>query len=292
MSIDVPYRLKICNDRFREYSWPLFVTKSVASSFKSISTNPTTEMETLSLAQYGVVYNVFSFTIASMLGAFAFFVMAKDRVAPKYRISLIASAIVVGIAAYHYFRILGSWEHATEYVNGAYSFNTDLFNDAYRYVDWLLTVPLLVAELILVLAFTREKSEKLLTKLIVAAVAMIALGYPGEGASEASQIILWGVLSTIPFAYILFVLWGEVGKKIKDQSGRVNLLLNNARLLLVATWGFYPITYALPLLGADVGLVGMQIGYAVADVLAKAGFGLLIYAIARNKSVDDGWSYE
>lgn len=249
-------------------------------------------METLSLAQYGVVYNVFSFTIASMLGAFAFFVMAKDRVAPKYRISLIASAIVVGIAAYHYFRILGSWEHATEYVNGAYSFNTDLFNDAYRYVDWLLTVPLLVAELILVLAFTREKSEKLLTKLIVAAVAMIALGYPGEGASEASQIILWGVLSTIPFAYILFVLWGEVGKKIKDQSGRVNLLLNNARLLLVATWGFYPITYALPLLGADVGLVGMQIGYAVADVLAKAGFGLLIYAIARNKSVDDGWSYE
>ena len=208
-------------------------------------------METLSLEQYGVVYNMFSFTIASMLGAFAFFILARERVAPKYRISLIVSAIVVGIAAYHYFRIMGSWEHATEYVNGAYSFNADLFNDAYRYVDWLLTVPLLLAELVLVMGLTRQKSEGLLTKLIFAAIAMIALGYPGEGAAEASSIILWGVLSTIPFAYILYVLWGEVGTVIDEQGGRVGLLLRNARWLLVATWGFYPITYALPLLGAD-----------------------------------------
>ncbi|MGB1374982.1 MAG: bacteriorhodopsin, partial [Rhodothermales bacterium] len=130
-------------------------------------------METLSLEQYGVVYNMFSFTIASMLGAFAFFILARERVAPKYRISLIVSAIVVGIAGYHYFRIMGSWEHATEYVNGAYSFNVDLFNDAYRYVDWLLTVPLLLAELILVMGLSRQKSEGLLTKLIIAATAMI-----------------------------------------------------------------------------------------------------------------------
>ena len=249
-------------------------------------------METLSLEQYGVVYNMFSFTIASMLGAFAFFILARERVAPKYRISLIVSAIVVGIAAYHYFRIMGSWEHATEYVNGAYSFNADLFNDAYRYVDWLLTVPLLLAELVLVMGLTRQKSEGLLTKLIFAAIAMIALGYPGEGAAEASSIILWGVLSTIPFAYILYVLWGEVGTVIDEQGGRVGLLLRNARWLLVATWGFYPITYALPLLGADVGLVGMQIGYAVADVLAKAGFGVLIYIIARNKTENDGSSLD
>ena len=247
-------------------------------------------METLSLEQYGVVYNMFSFTIASMLGAFAFFILARERVAPKYRISLIVSALVVGIAAYHYFRIMGSWEHATQYMDGAYSFNADLFNDAYRYVDWLLTVPLLLVELILVMGLSREKSEGLLTKLTIAAVLMIALGYPGEGAADASAIVLWGVLSTIPFAYILFILWGEVGRVIDQQGGRVSLLLRNARLLLIATWGFYPITYALPLLGADVGLVGMQIGYAIADVLAKAGFGVLIYIIARNKSENEGYS--
>lgn len=260
---------------------------------KHFLNNLTTDiMESLSLAQYGLVYNMFSFTIASMLGAFAFFILARERVAPKYRISLIVSAIVVGIAGYHYFRIMGSWEHATEYVNGAYSFNMDLFNDAYRYVDWLLTVPLLLAELILVMGLSRQKSEGLLTKLIIAATAMIVLGYPGEGAAEANSIILWGVLSTIPFAYILYVLWGEVGQVISEQGGRVGLLLKNARWLLVATWGFYPITYALPLLGADVGLVGMQVGYAIADVLAKAGFGVLIYIIARNKSENDGYSLE
>jgi bacteriorhodopsin len=247
-------------------------------------------METLSLEQFGIVYNMFSFTIASMLGAFAFFILARERVAPKYRISLIVSALVVGIAAYHYFRIMGSWEHATQYMDGAYSFNADLFNDAYRYVDWLLTVPLLLVELILVMGLSREKSEGLLTKLTIAAVLMIALGYPGEGVADAGAIVLWGVLSTIPFAYILFILWGEVGEVIGQQEGRVALLLRNARLLLIATWGFYPITYALPLLGTEVGLVGMQIGYAVADVLAKAGFGVLIYVIARNKSENEGYS--
>ena len=109
-------------------------------------------MDALSVTQYDIVFNALSFTFASMLAAFVFFIIARERVAKRYRISLMVSAIVVGIAAYHYFRILGSWEHAATYVDGAYSFNGDLFNDAYRYVDWLLTVPLLLVELVLVIS--------------------------------------------------------------------------------------------------------------------------------------------
>ncbi|MBT6199997.1 MAG: bacteriorhodopsin [Bacteroidetes Order II. Incertae sedis bacterium] len=247
-------------------------------------------MDALSVTQYDIVFNALSFTFASMLAAFVFFIIARERVAKRYRISLMVSAIVVGIAAYHYFRILGSWEHAATYVDGAYSFNGDLFNDAYRYVDWLLTVPLLLVELVLVMGLASERARKLVIRLSAAAVAMILLGYPGEGATTAQPIVLWGVLSTIPFTYILYVLWGEIGKAIQTHSARVADLMIKARYLLLASWGFYPITYGLPLLGADVGLVGMQVGYAVADVVAKAGFGLLIYAIARNKSEEEGYS--
>lgn len=240
----------------------------------------------LTFSEYSLVYNMFSLTIASMLSAFVFFYMAQSQVAPKYRISLIVSGLVVGIAAYHYFRILQSWEGF--YYEGA------PFNDAYRYVDWLLTVPLLLVELILVLGLSKEKNASMLPKLVIAAAAMIALGYPGEIMADKSDVMyyVWGTLSSIPFFYILWILWGELGKAMEDQAGHVAVLFRNIRLLLIATWGFYPIVYLLPAFGGDAGatVVGIQVGYSIADILAKAGYGVMIYSIARAKSEADGWS--
>lgn len=237
-----------------------------------------------------LVSNMFSFTIASMMAAFVFFYMAQSQVAPKYRMSLIVSGLVVGIAAYHYFRILHSWEG---YVAG-----TNDFNDAYRYVDWLLTVPLLLVELVLVLGLTKDKDNGLLTKLVVAAAAMIALGYPGEimAAEDKTTMFgaygLWGTLSSIPFVYIVWTLWGKLGEAMEGQPERVGVLVRNIRLLLLATWGFYPIVYCLPFLGIDPSgaETAVQVGYTIADVLAKAGYGVMIFAIARAKSEADGWS--
>ncbi len=250
------------------------------------------EMPTLTPGQYALVFNMFSFTIASMLAAFVFFLMAQNRVAPKYRISLMVSALVVGIAAYHYIRITGSWEAAYALVNGEYVFSGEPFNDAYRYVDWLLTVPLLLVELVLVLALTRDKSTPMLTKLVIAATLMIVLGYPGEIATDNMTRAIWGTLSTVPFVYILYVLWVELGKVLKTQPERVQILTRNIRLLLIATWGFYPIAYMGPFfgLGGATGEVIVQVGYTISDVLAKAAFGVMIYAIARAKSEADGWS--
>ena len=138
------------------------------------------DLPTLTAGQYSLTFNMFSFTIAAMLGTFVFLLVAQSRVAPKYRISLIVSALVVGIAAYHYIRILGSWQGAYVLDGMTYVASGAPFNDAYRYVDWLLTVPLLIVELVLVLALAKEIRGNLITKLTIAAVFMIALGYPGE----------------------------------------------------------------------------------------------------------------
>ncbi len=244
----------------------------------------------LTSGQYGLVYNMLSFGVATMFAAFVFFMGSRSDVGAKYRPALLVTAVVVFIAGYHYWRILGSWEASFHLVEGIYKPSGHPFNDAYRYVDWFLTVPLLLVELIAVMNLPKEKSGKLVPRLVLAAAAMIALGYPGEISGDIPTRHLWGIFSTIPFAYILFVLWGELGQQIKSESDRVKELFINTRYLLIATWGFYPIVYALPQFGVDkqTSVVAIQVGYSIADILAKAFYGVMIYRIARAKSEADG----
>lgn len=249
------------------------------------------DLPSLTAGQYSLAFNMFSFSIAAMLATFVFLLVAQNRVAPKYRISLIVSALVVGIAAYHYIRILGSWQGAFVLEGTTYVTSGQPFNDAYRYVDWLLTVPLLVVELVLVLALARELRGSLITKLTIAATLMIALGYPGEISDDNTTRAIWGFLSTIPFVYIVYVLWVQLGGAMDRQPPRVRTLFRNIRLLLLGTWGFYPIVYMAPFLGISGASseVAIQVGYSIADVLAKAGYGIMIYAIARAKSEHEGY---
>jgi bacteriorhodopsin len=249
-------------------------------------------MSELSSSQFSLVYNMLSLTIASMGAAFIFFIVGRSQVGAKYRPALLVSALVVAIACYHYFRIFNSFEGAFALsAAGTYAPTGKPFNDAYRYVDWLLTVPLLLVELIAVMQLKGKESEGLLGKLALAALLMIALGYPGEVIKDDMVMRgIWGALSSIPFVYILYVLWVKLGDAIGKESERVQVLVRNIRLLLLATWGFYPITYMLPMFGIQPtsALVGVQVGYAIADILAKAGYGVMIYAIARAKSEADG----
>jgi bacteriorhodopsin len=163
------------------------------------------------------------------------------------------------------------------------------FNEAYRYVDWLLTVPLLLVEAVAVLALARSEARRLLVRLVPASALMILLGYPGEIATELAPRAIWGALSTIPFLYILYVLFVELTRSIERQPVQVQASIKNLRWLLLASWGFYPIAYLFPMVGfegADA-FVLKQVGYTIADVIAKAAFALLIYKIARLKSFYD-----
>ena len=63
-------------------------------------------------------------------------------------------------------------------------------------------------------------------------------------------------------------------------------LIKQARLLTFASWGFYPLVYMIPYtnLGGGVTETYVQIGYTIADIIAKAGVGVLVYLIAIRKS--------
>jgi bacteriorhodopsin len=248
----------------------------------------------LTQTQFDTVYNFFSFAIASMLFAAIFLLVSQPRVLPRYRTALVISAVVLGIATYHYFRIIESFDAAyvTDAVGGAgiYSLAEGAsFNEAYRYVDWLLTVPLLLVEAVAVLALPRSEARRLLVRLVPASALMIILGYPGELALANGERALWGAASTIPFLYILYVLFVELTKSMDRQPAEVRISVRNLRWLLLASWGFYPIAYMFPMIGFDGAdaFVLRQVGYTIADVVAKAVFALVIYKIARLKSFYD-----
>ncbi len=248
----------------------------------------------LTVGQYQLVYNLLSLAVAAMLASFVFFVLARQQLSASYRPALVISSLVVGIAAYHYLRIFTSWHEAFRLEGGVYKPSGLPFNDAYRYVDWLLTVPLLCAELVAVLNLKKGVRGPLMAKLVIAAALMISLGYPGEVASNSTTRAFWGTLSTVPFVYILYVLWGALSRAAASESAEVKVLFRNTRLLLIGTWGFYPIAYLLPLLGVSPGssLVGLQVGYSIADIAAKCGYGIMIYAIARAKMDASGEGVE
>ena len=243
----------------------------------------------LSVGQFGLVSNVFSLAIAAMLASFIFFLLSRQQLSVAYRPAMIMSSLVVVIAGYHYLRIYDSWQHAYHLVNGVYVPTGQPFNDAYRYVDWILTVPLLCAELVAVMNLKAGVRGPLMGRLVIAAALMVGLGYPGEVSSDSTTRIVWGLLSTVPFIYILYALWSELSRASGQESAEVKVLLRNTRLLLLATWGFYPIAYLMPLLGiGSSATVALQVGYSVADILAKCGYGVMIYAIASAKMAANG----
>ena len=249
------------------------------------------DLPVLTPGQFDLIYNGFSLAIAAMGAGFLYFILSRGQVAPAYRTALTVSALVVAIAFYHYLRIFESWAAAYVLEGGAYVSTGKPFNDAYRYVDWLLTVPLLLVEAVLVLRLAKGAGG-MIARLSIAAVLMIVTGYPGEVSSDTATRLIWGTISTIPFLYILYVLWVELGKSLATQPPKVRVLVRNLRLLLLASWGVYPIAYLAPVLGFDGAgaAVALQTGYTLADIIAKPLFGAMIVWIAIEKSRADGWS--
>ena len=233
---------------------------------------------------------MFSFGLIAMLACTVYTLVSQARVLPKYRNALVLSSMVTFIAGYHYWRIFNSFNESSSAGMVKIGSEKGSFNEAYRYVDWILTVPLLLVEVIAVLVLTKEISRSLISRLVPASAAMIALGYPGEISDVRNEQILFGVLSTIPFLYILYVLFVELGKSLERQPEGVAKSVANLRLLLIATWGVYPIAYMFNIWGtaSQESFVAVQVGYTLADVLAKCVFGLTIFKIARMKSMAEG----
>merc|ERR1711871_476318 len=230
------------------------------------------------------------------MGFFHAAMMPNQGSGRALRTALCITGLVTLIAFYHYFRIFDGWVDAykfpsydeTTYQGASYTpiATGKPFNDAYRYMDWLLTVPLLLIELILVMDLDQATTTKVSTQLGLAAGLMIILGYPGEiSESHGTRWFYWFV-AMIPFCFIVYTLFVGLKDAVAKQPADARDLVSNARYVTIISWLTYPIVYILPMLGANgtSALVGIQIGYSVSDFISKCVVGLMITKIALKKS--------
>ncbi|GGD04646.1 bacteriorhodopsin-like [Aquisalinus flavus] len=243
-------------------------------------------MEIITSGQYDLIYNAFSFAFATLAAATIFFWLGRSQVAPQYKSAMTITGLVTFIAAYHYFRIFESWGAAYDVSDGVVTTTGYAFNQAYRYVDWFLTVPLLLVELILVMGLSRSETISRALRLGILAALMIALGYPGEVAETVTARWIWGIASMIPFLWIVYELFAGLSKSIASQPEDARGLVKAARYVVVGSWAFYPVVYFAGAVGLDsaAATVIVEVGYTIADITAKAVFGVLIFMIAQRKS--------
>ena len=224
-------------------------------------------------SDYTLVYNVLSFGTAVMFGAFVYFLTQMKAVSKQYQAGIAVSAIVVGIAGYHYYRI---WS----------DFGEGVMNEGYRYADWLITVPLLIVELLIVLGVAQKDRTNLMLKLVPASILMIGLGYPGEVADGNGAKWTFWILALIPFTYILKTLYDELQKAGQRETGAVAKQIKNATYVLLSTWLVYPIASLFPIFDANSEAVETlrQVGYTFADITSKCLYGLMILWIAKART--------
>merc|ERR1712100_260231 len=145
----------------------------------------TMTMFDMTYSQHQLVYNSLSFTLACMMATTVFLFLRVSSIHEKYKSAVVISGLVTFIAMYHYIRIFNSWVDAYEYPSSTDGADHDPvltsvpFNDAYHYMDWLLTVPLLLMEIVLVMKVPDDEKTSLCTKLGVSSGLMIIMGYPG-----------------------------------------------------------------------------------------------------------------
>jgi len=237
----------------------------------------------MSIDEFNLVNNAISFAIAAFGASAIFFLLQRSQVSPAYKTALTISGLVCLITTYHYLRIYESFNNAYILKDGLVIQSGMQFNNAYRYVDWLLTVPLLLLEFVLVLRLSHAETCKKGLWLTLASAVMVLLGYPGETLAIGFSKIIWWILAMIPFAYILYEMIKGVGMSIKTQPLVVQPLFKKTRLLIILSWSFYPLVYLLPLFGLSA-FVSIQVGFTFVDIIAKSVFGIFIYTIAQRKS--------
>ena len=218
-----------------------------------------------------------SFWIISMalIAATAFFFLERDRVAPKWKTSLTVSGLVTMVAAVHYFYMRDVWVA------------TGSTPTVFRYIDWMITVPLLMIEFYLILAAITKVQTGIFWRLIVGTLVMLIGGYLGE----AGYLSVWPafIIGMAGWAFILYEIFlGQAGKiSAVNAPPAVQSAFNTMRLIVTFGWAIYPVGYYFGYLtGASPAdsANALNIIYNGADVLNKIAFGLIIWSVAVSES--------
>ena len=247
----------------------------------------------LGLAQHELI--LYSLVVAG-LALFAQLVrtwVSTNEVSPRYRTALYASMCICGVAFLSYVYLAVKFDSGYVLQDGVYVPNAESFGSYLpRYMDWSVTVPLLMVEALAVSALTGSRATKTRFIAMASAFLMIATGYLGAGVighgNSESSMLLWGIISTVFFVVLYVVLLGVLRRSKASMSAQVYGTYSKALILLLSVWGWYPIAYAIHnwTSGSNATTV-IQVGFSFADIAAKVGFGAMIHKIAKLRTAED-----
>ena len=228
--------------------------------------------ETMLLASDDFVGVSFWLISMGMLAATVFFFMERGSVATAWRTSVTVASLITGIAFIHYMYIRGVWVQTGDSPT------------VYRYIDWLITVPLQMVEFYLILAAVRKIPSGIFWRLLIGSLVMLIGGYLGEAGYINSM--LGFIIFMAGWIYVLYEIFsGEAGKAAaKSGNKSFSTAFSALRMIVTVGWAIYPLGYIFGNLTGGVDAESLNVIYNLADFINKIAFCLIIWAAAMSTS--------
>jgi bacteriorhodopsin len=228
--------------------------------------------ETAMLASDDFVGISFWVISMGMLAATAFFFMERGSVAAGWRTSVTVAGLITGIAFIHYMYMRGVW------------IETGDSPTVYRYIDWLITVPLQMVEFYLILSAVKKMPSGIFWRLLIGSLVMLIGGYMGE-AGYINEMLGF-IIGMAGWIYVLYEIFsGEAGKAAAKSGNKALVTAFGAlRMIVTVGWAIYPLGYVFGYLTGGVDANSLNVIYNLADFINKIAFGLVIWAAAMSST--------
>ena len=233
-----------------------------------VGTSNTANAEAVLLASDDFVGISFWIISMGMLAATAFFFLERGSVAIAWRPSVTVAGIITGVAFVNYIYMRGVWVQTGDTPT------------VYRYIDWLITVPLQMIEFYLILSAVRKVSSGMFWRLLIGSTVMLVGGYAGE--AGYINPMLGFVIGMGGWIYVLYEIFsGEAGKTAAKSGNKALVTAFGAlRMIVTVGWCIYPLGYVFGYLTGGVDANSLNVIYNIADFVNKIAFGLVIWAAA------------
>lgn len=242
--------------------------------------------------QFELVDHLLTMGVGAHLAALVFFLVISQFVAPRYRVATALSCIVMVSAGLILVSQASMWTDSFKYDGNSYVLQDLTFSNGFRYVNWMVTIPCLLVQLLIVLNFKSSVLKKKALILILAAWGMIITGYVGQlyEVEDTSKFLVWGAVSTVFFIIMNFVVGRSIADARSTMLGGSSKTILKVFWLMMFAWTLYPIAYLVPVfMNSADGVVLRQLLFTIADISSKVIYGLMITYIALDQSAAAGY---
>ncbi len=255
---------------------------------------------------YQMSAHVLTLGYAVMLAGLLYFVLTIKTVKPKYRISSVLSVVVMVSAFLLLLVQQQNWTSALSYDTETARYiladGKDLFNNGYRYLNWLIDVPMLLFQILFVVTLTKSSFSSIRNGFWFSGAGMILTGYVGQfyEVTNPTLFFIWGTISTLFFFHILYLMKKVINEGQTGIPAKAQKYLGAIWKLFLFSWFLYPGAYLMPYLFSlslepslsEMAVVGRHITFTIADISSKVIYGILLTLTAQELSQAEGYNYE